>query len=95
MHRKDVFNSTETSQTEARIDINSAGVEELQTLPGIGLKRATAIVDYRHKYGRFHEISQLMLVKGIGKKRFQKIKNFVYVSSQIAPENGTENVSQK
>lgn len=56
------------------ININSAGLAELQDIPGIGEKKAQAIVDYRNTHGAFTSVSDLTKVKGIGDKMLQKMK---------------------
>jgi competence protein ComEA len=61
------------------VNINSASVAQLQTLPGIGASTAQRIVDYRQKNGAFKKIEELMNVKGIGEKSFLKLKPVVTV----------------
>ena len=51
-----------------KVNINTATVEQLQTLPGIGPAMAKSIVDYRTKVGKFTKIEELINVKGIGEK---------------------------
>lgn len=63
----------------ARININTAGLAELQTLPGIGPARAQAIIAYREKNGPFQDISELKKVGGIGPKTFEKLQEMVTV----------------
>ncbi len=58
-----------------KINLNSATVEQLQSLPGIGPATAKNIVEYRAKAGKFNRIEELINVKGIGEKKFQKIKD--------------------
>lgn len=54
------------SAAEAAVDVNTAGLEELMTLPGIGEVRAQAILDYREEHGPFRYPEELIRVKGIG-----------------------------
>ncbi|WP_229753385.1 ComEA family DNA-binding protein [Paenibacillus segetis] len=56
------------------ININTAGLMELQNIPGIGAKKAQAIVDYRNAHGAFTSVDDLTKVKGIGDKMLQKMK---------------------
>jgi competence protein ComEA len=58
-----------------KININSATSEQLQSLPGIGPATAKAILEYRTKVGKFNKIDEIINVKGIGEKKFQKIKD--------------------
>ncbi|HJZ78094.1 MAG TPA: helix-hairpin-helix domain-containing protein [Vicinamibacterales bacterium] len=58
----------------AVININTATVAELDTLPGIGARTAALIVEYRQKNGPFKKIEDLMNVRGIGEKNFLKLK---------------------
>lgn len=62
-----------------KINLNSATVQELVTLPKIGEKTAQRILDYRTKNGRFQKIEDLMKVKGIGEKTFLKLKDRIFV----------------
>lgn len=59
------------------IPINSAGKEDLMTLPGIGDVKAEAIILYREQNGRFDELEDLMKVSGIGEKTFEKLKDLI------------------
>ncbi len=63
------------AQAGDRIDINTAGVEQLQSVRGIGPKTAAAIVHYRSEHGLFEEVDDLEHVKGIGKKKLEAIKD--------------------
>lgn len=63
----------------AGVNINTAGVEELQTLPGIGQSKAEAIVKHRQENGNFKSTEDLMQVKGIGAKVYEKISAQVEV----------------
>ncbi|GEM_PF-6550994 len=58
----------------AKININTADVEQLMRIPGIGRTLATRIVNYRRRHGKFTSFGQLLKVKGIGRKKLAKIK---------------------
>lgn len=60
-----------------RVNINTAGITELQKLKGIGQTYAQRIIDYRTENGEFKTIDELIKVKGIGKKRLDDIRAFV------------------
>ena len=61
------------------MNLNTAGIEELCTLTGIGETRAQAIVDYREQNGGFQSIEELMNIDGIKEKTFEKLKEEVTV----------------
>ena len=63
----------------AKDNINTASVEPLTTLPGVGPKLAARIVEYRQKSGTFRSTQELMNVKGIGEKNFAKIEAWLTV----------------
>jgi competence protein ComEA len=64
----------------APINLNSASVDQLEALPGIGRATAERIVEYRQKSGGFKKAEDLMNVRGIGEKSFLKLKPLVTVS---------------
>ena len=59
------------------IGINSAAVEDLENLPGIGPKLAQKIIDYREIHGTFENLYELKNVDGIGEKKFSSIKKLI------------------
>ena len=67
------------SDSTGRVNINTATLEELTTLPGIGDTRARAIIDYREQNGAFGNIEDIMQVTGIKEKSFSKIKDSICV----------------
>lgn len=64
---------------KAKININTATKEELDTLPGIGPVMAQRIIDYRQKHNEFVSIDELIAVRGIGDVTLQKLKERVTV----------------
>jgi competence protein ComEA len=64
----------------ATININTASKDELVALPGIGPAKAQAILDYRKSHGPFKSVDELKDVKGIGAKRFEKLKSELAVT---------------
>ena len=64
---------------EGKVNINTATVEELKTLKGIGEKKAEAIIEYRKQNGSFKNKEELMKVRGIGKKLYESFEERVIV----------------
>lgn len=71
--------SLKSEKNTTKININTASVEELQTLKGIGPATAKSIILYREEYGAFSAIEEIMNVKRIGEKTFAKIKERITV----------------
>ncbi|MGC8861233.1 MAG: helix-hairpin-helix domain-containing protein [Armatimonadota bacterium] len=65
------------SPSNSQVNINTAGLEELDRLPGVGPATARKILDYRSRIGRFTSVDQLMEVKGIGPKKLEEMRPFV------------------
>lgn len=61
----------------ALVNINTADEAELANLPGVGAKKAAAIVTYRSQVGSFTSIEELLEIKGIGPKILEKLKSKV------------------
>jgi competence protein ComEA len=68
----------------AKVNLNSATAQQLTTLPGVGEKLAARIIEFRQKSGPFRTPQELMNVKGIGEKNFQKMQPYVLVGDAPA-----------
>jgi competence protein ComEA len=67
-------------QLADKVELNSANLEQLDALPGIGVSKAKAILAYRQESGGFKRVEELAEVKGIGEKMLAKLKPLVYVA---------------
>lgn len=74
--------AAETEQGSGLIDINSAGAEELDLLPGIGPVKAAAIIDYRAEHGPFSDVQELLEVPGIGEATLEGLRDYVCADAQ-------------
>ena len=72
------------------VDVNSAGLSELDSLPGIGPSKAQAIIDYREANGPFASLDDLDAVKGIGPATLENIAPLVVFGPDGAPPAGGE-----
>ena len=72
----------------APVNLNTASVAQLETLPGIGKSTAERILEYREKSGGFKKIEDLMNVRGIGEKSFLKLKPLVTVTTTKGGSTG-------
>ena len=70
-------NTTPSNLKQGTVNINTATLEELQTIKGIGKKKAEAILQYRKEHGAFRTKEDLLQVKGIGKKALEAIESQV------------------
>lgn len=77
--KEEYLDSAAETLSNLQVNINTAGTEELMTLPGIGQVRAAAIIEYREREGEFEKIEDIMNVKGIGTGIFSKINSLICV----------------
>ena len=71
--------SKKNESNSGKISINSATLEDLQTLNGIGKSKAEAIINYRKENGNFKTIEEIKNVSGIGESAFAKIKDNITI----------------
>jgi competence protein ComEA len=69
------------------ININTANAEELQLVPGIGPATADKMLQMRKSYGAFKSVDDLLAIKGIGKKRLDKMRKYLTTGKAPAPKS--------
>lgn len=83
--RKENAGSAEAA--EQLLDLNQATLEQLESLPGIGEKKAQAILAFREQHKGFRSVSQLLQIKGIGRAMLRKLKPLLTVGESPTPED--------
>jgi len=74
------------NQPKKRININTATIAELAALPGIGPVIAQRIIAHREKHGPFRRVEELLIIRGIGRKKFEKLKPLITTAAKEAEE---------
>ena len=74
-----VQEAADQAETDGRVNINTAGAEELMTLPGVGEAKAADIIAYREANGGFSSPEDIMQVSGIKDAMFQKIRDKIKI----------------
>lgn len=71
------------AQPEAipRVDLNAAGVDELEEIPGVGPTLARRIVEFRDEFGPFESVDDLLNVRGIGVRSLERMRPYVFVQA--------------
>lgn len=69
------------------VNINTATAAELQQVPGIGPATAKNIVEMRKSYGTFRSVDDLLAIRGIGRKRLEKMRKYLTMGKTPAPGN--------
>lgn len=97
-HSSSVSKLANMSGSQGRIDINTADLTTLETLPGVGPKRAAEMIQYRVSHGPFRSVSDLSHIRGIGPKSLAKWAGMLFVggtgASQDLSEAGTQPASK-
>jgi competence protein ComEA len=73
-------NNNGSTAKNGKININTASLSELESLPGIGEVKANAIINYRKSNGLFKDIKDIVNVSGIGEKTFDMIKDLICIN---------------
>jgi len=72
-------------QNQEKIEINSATVEQLQEVPGIGPTLAARIIDFRDEHGPFERVEDLLNVQGIGVRTLERMRPYLEVETPKLP----------
>jgi len=70
------------------VNLNTASIDELMRLPGIGPAKARAVLELRRKLTHFTRLEDLMRVKGIGRKTFRKLQPLIRLSGATTLQDG-------
>ena len=72
--------ANETNSQNTKVNINTASIQELDTIPGVGEATANKILSYREENGNFKNIEEIKNVNGIGDKKYENMKEFICVN---------------
>jgi len=73
---------------DGKVILNQATIADLRHLPGIGQKRAEAIIQLRQKLGKFRRVTDLLRVKGIGPKRLKQLAPKMVLDAEVRAAGG-------
>ena len=68
-----------------RLDINAAGRKDLESLPGIGPVLAGRIVEFQTRNPPFRRVEEILIIRGIGRRKFQALRNRIRVGNSTGP----------
>ena len=77
--QRSVASKTGINNNNSKVNINTASIEELDTLPGIGETTANKIINYRNENGKFKSIEEIKEVSGIGDSKYEQIKDLIEI----------------
>ncbi len=81
-----VLLAAEEKKPEAPVNINTATVEELAKLPGVGKSIAQRIVNHREKSGKFRTVDELLVIRGISRKKLEQLRPLITMEAEEAGE---------
>jgi len=76
------LDAPEQTVLEGKLNINTADIDELTMLPGIGVVTAGRIIEYRKEKGNFKSIDEIINVKGIGEKKLKMIQGHLAIEGE-------------
>ena len=76
----DTISNNSANNKTSKININTATIEELDTLPGVGEATANKILNHRNESGNFKSIEEIKNVNGIGDKKYENIKELICIN---------------
>lgn len=80
-----------STELDHRLDINSAGRRELESLPGIGPVLAGRIVEFRLKNPPFRRVEEILIIRGIGRRKFEALRDRIRVADSCRTSVGDGN----
>lgn len=85
----------EKPKAKKKLDINTATAEELAKLPGVGEVIAARIVRHREKSGRFRSVDELLIIRGISRKKLEALRPLVTVETEGSGKKGKAEQEEK
>lgn len=82
---RDIVSFMDTEKVYPKVDINTASLEELVSIPYIGVYTAERIIEYREQKGPFTSLEQIKTIKGIKEKNFKKFSAYLKSFSPAGP----------
>ena len=77
--QNNVISNNNTNNQNGKININTATIQELDQIPGVGEATANKILTYRDEVGKFKRIEEIKNVSGIGEKKYENMKEFICI----------------